>query len=115
MIKKKTKTRPYDSAEFLDSKKAIHAYMEEALETDDPAFIAKALGTIARARGMSQIAKKAGLSRESLYKALSTEGNPEFGTIIRVMQALGLKFSIMATQARYPVTHDTIRPRLFVN
>jgi probable addiction module antidote protein len=74
--------------------------MAEVLETDDPAFIAKALGTIARARGMSRIAKKAGLSRESLYKALSAEGNPEFGTIIRVMQALGLKFSIIATQAR---------------
>src|SRR5258708_39590401 len=99
MGKKKTKTSPYDSAEYLDSNEAINAYMEEALETDDPAFIAKALGTIARARGMSRIAKKAGLSRESLYKALSTEGNPEFGTIIRVMQALGLKFSITATQA----------------
>jgi probable addiction module antidote protein len=99
MAKKKTKTSPYDSAEYLNSREAITAYMEEALETHDPAFIAKALGTIARARGMSRIAKKAGLSRESLYKALSTEGNPEFGTIIRVMQALGLKFSITATQA----------------
>ena len=100
MAKKKSKTFPYDSAEYLDSTEAIKAYMEEALETDDPAFIAKALGTIARARGMSQIARRAGLSRESLYKALSTEGNPEFGTIIRVMHALGLKFSITATHAR---------------
>ena len=100
MAKKRTRTSPYDSAEYLDSIEAINAYLEEALETDDPAFIAKALGTIARARGMSRIAKKAGLSRESLYKALSTEGNPEFGTIIRVMQALGLKFSIAATQAK---------------
>jgi probable addiction module antidote protein len=102
MAKRKRKTpvtRPYDSAEYLDSGEAIQAYMEEALETNDPAFIAKALGTIARARGMSQIAKKAGLSRESLYKALSTEGNPEFGTVIRVMRALGLKFSITATHA----------------
>jgi probable addiction module antidote protein len=100
MAKKKSKTFPYDSAEYLDSTEAINAYMEEALETDDPAFIAKALGIIARARGMSQIARRAGLSRESLYKALSTEGNPEFGTIIRVMHALGLKFSITATHAR---------------
>lgn len=100
MAKKKTKAIPYDSAEFLDSKEAINAYMEEALETDDPAFIAMALGTIARARGMSRIAKKAGLSRESLYKALGTGGNPEFGTVIRVMQALDLKFSITATRAR---------------
>jgi probable addiction module antidote protein len=95
-----TRTRPYDSAEYLDSAEAIHAFMEDALETNDPAFIAKALGTIARVRGMSRIAKKAGLSRESLYKALSTEGNPEFGTVIRVMHALGLKFSITATDAR---------------
>jgi|SRR5579872_1017632 len=100
MAKKKTKTFPYDSAEYLDSGEAINAYMEEALDTNDPAFIAKALGTIARARGMSEIAKKAGLSRESLYKALSTDGNPEFGTIIRVMHALGLKFSITGTHAR---------------
>src|SRR5271165_6113867 len=100
MTRKKNKTSPYDSAEYLDTGEAINAYMEDALETDDPAFIAKALGTIARARGMSKIAKKAGLSRESLYKALSTEGNPEFGTIIRVMHALGLKFSITATHAQ---------------
>ena len=99
MTRKKNKTSPYDSAEYLDTGEAINAYMEDALETDDPAFIAKALGTIARARGMSKIAKKAGLSRESLYKALSTDGNPEFATILRVMQALGLKFSITAKQA----------------
>lgn len=100
MAKNRTKTSPYDSAEYLDSVEAINAYMEEALESHDPAFIAKALGTVARARGMSRIAKKAGLSRENLYKALSKEGNPEFGTILRVMQALGLKFSIIATQSR---------------
>jgi|SRR5579864_3974761 len=90
------KTIPFDSAEFLDSDEAIGAYLEEALETDDPAFIAQALGTIARARGMSQIAKQTGLSRESLYKALSAEGNPEFSTVIKVMQALGLRFSVTA-------------------
>src|SRR5580692_7327007 len=103
MAKKKTKTvvtRPYDSAQYLDSSEAINAYLEEALETNDPAFIAKALGTIARARGMSQIAKKAGLSRESLYKALGTDGNPEFGTVIRVMRALGLKLSVAAGRLR---------------
>jgi len=100
MAKKTTKTFPYDSADYLISVDAINSYMQEALETNDPAFIAHALGTIARARGMSRIAKRAGLSRESLYKALSTGGNPGFGTIIRVMRALGLKFSITATQAR---------------
>lgn len=96
----KEKTLHYDSAEYLNTREAMNAYMEEALETDDPAFIATALGTIARARGMSELGKKAGLSRESLYKALSTDGNPEFGTIIRVMQALALKFCITATQTR---------------
>ena len=100
MPKKKMKTAPYDSAEYLDSKEAIEAYLEDVLESDDPALIAQALGTIARAHGMSKIAKKAGLSRESLYKALSTKGNPEFGTVIRVMQALGLKFSIVGAPAR---------------
>ena len=74
------KTTRFDSAEYLDSAEAISAYLEEALETDDPAFITQALGTVARARGMSQIAKETGLSRESLYKALSAEGNPEFST-----------------------------------
>jgi probable addiction module antidote protein len=99
MAKKKTKTSAYDSAEYLDSNEAISAYMEEAFATDDPAFITKALGTIARARGMSQIAKKAGLSRESLYKALSAEGNPEFSTVVRVMHALGLKFLVATASA----------------
>lgn len=99
MPRKKTKsvaTRLYDSAEYLDSSEAISAYIDEALRTDDPAFIAHALGTVARARGMSKVARKAGLSRESLYKALGPDGNPEFGTVIRVMRALGLKFSITA-------------------
>jgi probable addiction module antidote protein len=99
MAKTKIATSPYDSAEYLDSQEAIAAYMEEALATDDPSFIASALGTIARARGISDIARKTGLSRESLYKALSAEGNPEFGTIIRVMDALGLKLTVAAAQS----------------
>ena len=96
---KKLKTTRYDSADYLDSDAAVNAYMEEALATEDPAFIAHALGTIARARGMARIARKTGLSRESLYKALSAEGNPEFGTVIRVMHALGLKFSVASIAA----------------
>ena len=94
MAKKKKKTTRFDSAEYLDNAEAVGAYLEEALKTDDPTFIAHALGTVARARGMSKIAKKAGLSRESLYKALSAQGNPEFGTVVRVMQALGLRLSV---------------------
>lgn len=102
MTKKKTKklaTRPCDSAEYLDSTEAIGTCMEEALGIDDPAFIAHALGVIARAHGMSKVARKARLSRESLYKALGPEGNPEFGTVIRLMQALGFRFSITLTHA----------------
>ncbi|MDX2144428.1 MAG: putative addiction module antidote protein [Rhodospirillaceae bacterium] len=94
MPKKKLKTAAFDAAEYLDSDEAIGAYLEEALASADPKFIALALGTVARARGMAQIAKKAKLSRESLYKALSADGNPEFATIVRVMRALGLKFSV---------------------
>ena len=86
----------WDSAEFLKTEEDIGYYLEACMEKagDDPAFIAKALGTIARARGMSQVARDAGLSRESLYRALSGEGNPEFGTILKVAKALGLKLHI---------------------
>lgn len=99
-IKKITvKTRPYDSARYLDTEKTIQYYVEEALATNDPAFIAHALGTAARARGMAKVAKKAKLSRESLYKALSMDGNPELGTVLRVMQALGLKLSVSHARA----------------
>jgi probable addiction module antidote protein len=97
------KTFPYDSAEYLEDDLAIVAYLEEAMkiatEDSDPSFLTVALGTVARARGMSQIAKDAGLSRESLYKALGSEGNPEFGTVLKVLQALGLKLSIQSKDA----------------
>lgn len=88
------KTTKFDSALYLDGDEAIGAYLEEAMETNDPAFVAYALGQVARAHGMSQIAEQAGLSRESLYRALSSDGNPEFGTVLKVMHALGLKFSV---------------------
>jgi len=84
-------TRPYDTAEYLDSQEAVAAYIDAVLDDGDPALIAQALGTVARARGMSQIARDTGLSRESLYRALSAEGNPEFGTVLRVLKALGLR------------------------
>lgn len=84
------KTRPYDSAAYLKDAAAIAAYMSDALATNDPAFIRKAMGTVARARGMTGIARAAGLSRESLYKALGAEGNPEFATVLRVLRACGL-------------------------
>ena len=88
------KTKPFDPARYLDTPEAIAAYMTEALETGDPSFVADALGVIARARGMSEVAREAGVSRESLYRALSPDGNPEFGTVLRVAQALGLRLTV---------------------
>jgi probable addiction module antidote protein len=84
-------TFPFDPAEYLDSDEAIAAYLDEAFKTEDPTFITHAIGVAARARGTTQIAKDAGLSRESLYKALSDTGNPEFATVLRVLQALGVR------------------------
>ena len=97
---KKLKTRPFDAAAYLTTAEAVSAYLEEAFASADPKFIARAIGTVARARGMAQIARKARLSRESLYKALSGEGNPEFATMLRVLGALGLRFSITDASAR---------------
>ncbi len=89
----KTVTSPYDIAEHLRTPEEMAAYLEVCMEEaeGDPAFLAKALGDIARAKGMSQVARDAGLSRESLYKALSGERNPSLGTVLGVIRALGLK------------------------
>ena len=89
----KTITSPYDVAEHLRTPEEMAAYLEASIEeaNGDGAFIAKALGDIARAKGMSQVAGDAGLSRESLYKALSGNRNPTLGTVLRVVGALGLK------------------------
>ena len=85
--------RNWDVVEHLKNEEDMAAYLEAAIEEagDDAAFIAKVLGDIARARGMSQLAKDTGLGRESLYKALSGEGNPSFATILKVTRALGLR------------------------
>ena len=91
MSKSKVKTRVWDPSEHLESEEDIAAYLQAAFEEGDAALIAAALGDIARAKGMSQIARETGLGRESLYKALSVEGNPEFSTILKVVAALGLK------------------------
>ena len=90
---RKAKTKPFDPAEYLDDNESIAAYMSDALESEDPAFVADALGVVARARGMSEVAREAGVSRESLYRSLSTDGNPEFATVLRVVRALGLRLS----------------------
>ena len=89
----KIKLKKWDSAEHLKTDEDMVQYLETCLDEagDDAAFIAKALGTIARAKGMTQLANETGLGRESLYKALSGEGNPSFATILKVMTALGIK------------------------
>ena len=93
----KTVTTPWDPAEHLKSDEDMAAYLEAALDDGDPTLVAAALGDIARAKGMTEVAREAGLGRESLYKALSPAGNPEFATIMKVVSALGLK--LHATRA----------------
>ncbi|OGP52055.1 MAG: putative addiction module antidote protein [Deltaproteobacteria bacterium RBG_13_51_10] len=95
----KTETRPWDVAEHLETEEDMALYLEAALEEGDPALVATALGDIAHAKGMAQIARKTGLGRESLYKALSPEGNPEFATVLKVVRALGLRLHATTKQA----------------
>lgn len=90
----KARSRRYDSAEYLDTPEAIAEYLTDALEDGDPSFIAKAIGTAARARGMSEVAREAGVSRENLYRALSGDTKPEFDTIRRVLDALGVRLEV---------------------
>jgi probable addiction module antidote protein len=89
-----TKTQPWDATNHLETREDMAAYLEAALEDGDPALITAALGDIARSKGMTQISRDTGLGRESLYKALSVEGNPEFATILKVFQALGLRLQV---------------------
>ncbi len=91
-----TATRPWDAADHLETEEDQLLYLEAALEEGDAPLIAAALGDIARARGMAGVARKAGLGRESLYKALSVDGNPRLDTILKVMRALGLRLHAKA-------------------
>ncbi len=89
----KSRTTRFDAADYLDSEERQVAYITAALETGDADFVRDALGLVARARGMGEIAKSAGLNRESLYKAFGETGNPEFATVMRVLRAMGLTLS----------------------
>ena len=86
----------YDSADYLQTPEDIAAYLEAAFEDGDPGLIAHALGVIARAEGMTEIARCTGLTRASLYKALSEDGRPEFETVLKVLRALGFKLTVAA-------------------
>jgi probable addiction module antidote protein len=101
-----SKTTRFDAADYLDTEERQVAYIAAALETGDADFARDALGLVARARGMTEIAKAAGLNRESLYKALGESGNPEFSTVVRIVRALGLTLS-----ARPATTGRTSRRR----
>ncbi len=87
-------TRPFDPAAYLDSPEALLAYLGGAFADGDPSEIADALGVVARARGMSQLAEESGLTRQALYKALSSDGNPEFATVMKVIRAMGLRLHL---------------------
>ena len=90
----------FDAAEYLKSEAHIQAYLEAALEENDPVFFQQALGTVARARGMQAVADKAEATRAGLYKALSADGNPEFATVLRVVNALGYRLTVVPTPSK---------------
>ena len=89
-------TSPWDSAELLDTPERIAAYIEAAFEEDDPEFITHTLGIVARAKGMSQVARDVGVTREALYKALTSTGDPTLSTFLGVLKALGMKVTAKA-------------------
>ena len=91
-------TTIWDAADFLDDTEMIADYLEVTLEDGDPALIAKALGSIARSKGMTEIAKKTGITREGLYKALSGDGDPKLSTFLGVIKSLGLKITVKPAQ-----------------
>ena len=91
-------TQSFDPAVYVETPEAAAAYLDEALATNDAAFIADALGVLARAKGMTEVAEAAGLGRQSLYKALAADGNPRFETVLKVVSALGLRLSTTAVR-----------------
>lgn len=100
-------TRQWDVTEHLHNPEDIAAYLGAALEDGDPKLLAAALGDVARARGMSELSRETGLSRESLYRSLSPDGNPELGTVLKVLKAFGVRLEARSVQ---PVTPAARRP-----
>jgi probable addiction module antidote protein len=95
----RTKTTEWDPAASLDTEEKMALYLQAALEENDASLVVAALGDIARAKGMAQLARGTGLGRESLYKALSADGNPSFATVLKVVEALGLQFQAVSRHA----------------
>lgn len=94
-----TETRPFDPASYLQTEEDILYYLEAAMEGNDPKHIASALGDVARSKGMSEIARKAGVGRQALYNALSENGNPTLETLVSVLDALGLQLTVQKRAA----------------
>jgi probable addiction module antidote protein len=92
-------TRPFDPAEFLDTPEAVAEYLASAFDSGDHALITDALGVVAKARGMTQLARDTGLARPALYRALSPDGHPEFETVLKVLKALGVALRPSAVEA----------------
>ncbi|MFU7529419.1 addiction module antidote protein [Qipengyuania sp. ASV99] len=91
--------RPFDPANYLETEEDILYYLEAAMEGNDPKYIARALGDVARSKGMSEIAQKSGLGRQALYRALSEDGNPTLETLLGVLDALGLQLTVQPRAA----------------
>jgi probable addiction module antidote protein len=105
------KTYPFDPAKYLTTAQDCAYFLTDAFETNDPAQIADALGVVARARGMSEIAKKTGLRREGLYKMLSVQGNPEMATVCRILQAIGVRLVAEPAKAKRKTTGKSAATR----
>jgi probable addiction module antidote protein len=100
------KMAPFDAAEYLDSPEAVAAYLSEAFETGDADYVARALGTAARARGMTSVAREAGLSRENLYRSLGTDVHTEFATVMKVLNALGVQLAAKAKDPAHAASYE---------
>ena len=100
MVKKRLKTSRWDTADYLNTPGQIAGYLEAVLEDGDSSLITLALGHVARSKGMARVARRAGMGRESLYKALSKGGNPQFSTVLKVIEALGLQLRAVPKPSR---------------
>ena len=103
-------TRPFDPAEFLDSDESIEEYVRAASEDGDAPAIARALGVVARARGISALSRQTGIPRTTLYKALSGQGNPELATVAKVARALGFRLTLAADAQAAPPAAPVVAP-----
>lgn len=104
------KLYPFDASSYLKTPEDVEIYLRVALEENDPEFFQEALGTVARSKGMQAIARQSKTTRAGLYKALSAAGNPEFATVMRVVEALGYRFAVHRLRAKKPTKKATARP-----